>query len=50
LIVLGVSYNTAYRAARGDTYLSLGTWLQLVAVFGLDSLDDVIDYHQAEGE
>lgn len=48
LVRLGVSYNMAYRVARGYTNFKLYTAWMLVKALGLKSLDDLFEYVQTE--
>ena len=43
LIRRGFSLSTAYRLARGETGVLMGTAAQVVDTFGLDRLDDVFE-------
>ena len=44
LIRRGLTYNAAYKVARGDTAVTLRTAAQLCAIFGLTSLDEIFRY------
>jgi len=44
LVRRGLTYNTAYRIARGDTDVTAKTLCQLVDIFELESISQVLVY------
>lgn len=44
LVRLGLPFNTAYRAARGETDFRMSTAAKLCDAFGVSTLDEVVKY------
>jgi len=50
LVRRGLSINTSYRLARGETGVTIETARQLCGIFGVKKLDDIFRYAEDEQE